>query len=294
MSAAIAAQWLAWRKRPMLKVMVLVYMAMVALQFLAPILLVRLMPQLAQLGAEEALDPAAMEGLKATITFPGAWATLFGQVNGVGGLFLMIVGASSIAAEYPWGVARGLLARQPSRGRYLAIRAITLLLMAALLVLISLPLGLVLGLGASVALEAPIALAPGDVLFLARHSLIAWVALVPYCALALATATIARSPAAAITLTIGFWLLEIGLGFVSILRVLGELGVLINTFTLGQSVGAWTNLIREETNLVFSDTVSQLGVAFPDLVRASLQIILYTGLFYGLAWWYLQRRDVRR
>ncbi len=293
MISAVAAQWLVLRRRPMLKVLLAVYVLLMALQFFAPIGLVRLAPQLESLGAGNALNDATIAALQQTVQLPSAWATIFGQVNGIGGLLLLILAASFVGSDYQWGLSRGLLARDPRRGRYLLAKLLALVLLAGALVLLSLPLGMLCAWSASAALGLPfqsgLAVWP-DVL---RGALIAWLGLWPYLALATMCGTLGRSAATGIAATLGYWLLEIGLGFISVFQMLGALGQFLYTFSLAQSVGAWTEETRRAFNLELGQTFGQVGVVFPDLLRATLQLLLYTVIFLLLAWWSLRRRDLR-
>jgi hypothetical protein len=133
----------------------------------------------------------------------------------------------------------------------------------------------------------------GDWPLVGRGLLISWIGLLPYVLLATMWATIGRGAAAGITGSLAYWILEVGLGVVSIFQALGGLGETIYNFTLAQSVGAWTDLTRRAFNVSLGRTFGQLGFTFPPLGQATAMLVLYSALFFGAACWASVRQDVR-
>ncbi len=287
MLAAISVQFLALRKRPLIKVMFGIYVGLMLLQFFAPVGLLRIAPQLGN-----ALNPAAALALKQTVQLPFAFATVFGQINGVGGLLLMMIAGAFVGGDYTWGMARALLARQPGRGRYLWSKFSALALLAAIWVIVSVPLGVACALLAGLMLNLQQSIGLADLSLVLRGMLIAWLGLLPYLALATCWAVLGRGPVAGIAGSIGYWLFEIGFGVASIFRMLGGVGERIYNFTLAQSVGAWTDLTRQAFNLDVGRAFGQLGFSFPSLLQSSVMLLIYSLLFGGGAWWGIRRRIV--
>jgi hypothetical protein len=287
MLAAISVQFLALRKRPLVKVLFGIYVALMLLQFFAPVGLLRLAPQLGN-----ALNADAALALEQTVRLPAAFATIFGQINGVGGLLLMIIAGAFVGGDYGWGLTRTLLARQPGRVRYLLAKFLALALLAAIWAIVSLPLGVACALlaGAMLNLQQSIALA--DLALVLRGLLIAWLGLLPYLALATCWAVLGRGAVAGIAGSVGYWLLEIGFGIASIFRMLGGFGERIYNFSLAQSVGAWTDLTRQAFDLDVGRAFGQFGFSFPSLLQASLMLMIYSLLFGGGAWWGIRRRVI--
>lgn len=293
MIRAIGGQWLALRKRPMLGVLGGVYLALLALQFFAPVALISLLPQLNALGGSSAINPEAAAALRQTVRLPSAFATIFSHVNGIGGLLLMVLSGAFVGGDAGWGVQRALLAREPGRMRYLGSKLAALAVLALLLALASVPLGAAFAWLASRSLGEASAIPAAAWPLVGRGVLIAWLGLLPYMLLAAMWAVIGRSAAAGITGSLGYWILEIGLGVVSILQALGGTGETIYNFTLAQSVGAWTELTRKDFNVDVGRAFGQLGFSFPALPQAAAMAALYSALFLGGAWLAAGRRDVR-
>ncbi|MBA3470537.1 MAG: hypothetical protein H0T53_12940 [Herpetosiphonaceae bacterium] len=287
MLAAISVQFLALRKRPLVKVMFAIYVALLLLQFFAPVGLLRIAPQLGN-----ALNPEAALALEQTVRLPFAFATIFGQINGIGGLLLMIIAGAFVGGDYTWGITRTLLARQPGRGRYLLAKFSALALLAAIWVIVSVPLGAGCALLAGALLDLPQSIALADLTLVLRGLLIAWVGLLPYLALATCWAVLGRGVVAGIAGSIGYWLFEIGFGVASIFRMLGSFGERIYNFTLAQSVGAWTDLTRQAFNLDVGRAFGQFGFSFPSLLQSGIMLLIYGLLFGGGAWWGIRRRIV--
>lgn len=282
--ALLRAHFLALRKRPMIKVMFGIYVGLLVVQFFAPVGLLRVAPRLGN-----AINADAARALEQTVRLPYAFATIFGQINGVGGLLLMIIAGAFVGGDYGWGMTHALLARQPARGRYLAAKLLALALLAAFGVSVSVPLGTACAWLASMLLGLPQSVSLADLGLVGRGAVIAWLGLLPYLALATCWAVLGRGVVPGIAGSVGYWLLETGFGIATIFQMLGEWGQRIYNFTLAQSVGAWTDITRRAFNLDVGRAVGQFGFSFPSLLQASMMLGIYAILFVGGAWWGLQR-----
>ena len=282
---AIIAQWIILRKRPLTWVLFGVYLLLFLVQMFAPVGILGIAPQLGN-----ALNADAAAALRQTVRLPFAFATIFGQINGFGGLLLMILAGAFVGGDWTWNIPRVFLVRNPSRLRYVGAKFAALSLMAAVWVLVSVPLGFVCAWLASVMLGLESHVALNDLPLVGRGILISWLGLLPYLLLATMWAVVGRSAVAGIAGSIGYWLLEIGFGAVSILQMLGDFGAKLYNFSLAQSIGAWTNLTRMSFQLDVGRAFGQLGFSFPSLTQASVMIVIYCGMFAGMAWWGLRRR----
>jgi ABC-type transport system involved in multi-copper enzyme maturation permease subunit len=287
--ALLQAHFLVLRKRTLVKVLLAIYLGLMALQFFAPIALLRIAPQLG-----DVVNADTRLALEQTVQLPSAFATIFGQINGVGGLLLMIIAGAFVGGDYGWGTQRALLARQPGRGRFQAAKFAALAVLAAAWVLISLPAGMACAALAATLLGAPQSVGGADLALAARGMLIAWLGLLPYLALATSWAVIGQSAVAGITGSLGYWVLEIGFGAATIFQILGDAGQTIYNFTLAQSVGAWTDLTRRAFNLDVGRAFGQLGFSFPSLLQASLMLLIYSLIFAGAARWGMRRNIPQR
>src|SRR6185369_15435004 len=159
MIGLIRAQWLILRHRPLLWALAAIHIALLAVQFLLPLLLLTTSTQLSQgAGGAPALPPEALAQLRLQSVFPGAFATIFGHINGIGGLLLMVFCGAFIGADYNWGTIRAVLVPRPSRTRYLLGKLAALTLLAALMVLLTLAFGAIMATVDTLALGEPLQL----------------------------------------------------------------------------------------------------------------------------------------
>src|SRR5215471_13472047 len=140
----IRAEWLKLTKRPLTWVLLIVFLALLALQILGLFALVHLAELLA-IGGARAARGFQIEEYAHWIVFPGLFGTVFAHINSLGGIFAVILAAGAMGSEYGWGTLRTQLARHPSRVRYLMAKLLTLLALLVVAMILALIVGSALG-----------------------------------------------------------------------------------------------------------------------------------------------------
>jgi ABC-2 type transport system permease protein len=197
--------------------------------------------------------------------------------------FLLVVlvalfGGDAIASEASWGSLRALLARPVSRGRLLAAKLASALVLAFLATVTVVIAGLVAG-GVAFgwhALDVPLlGLHQSATEMLANLVLatgyVAW-GLAGVVALGFMVSTMVDTPAGAIFAAVGFYLLA------RILDGISALGSLRNVLPTHYA-DAWTSL--------FTNTSST-----SDMIHGIVLQVPYIVGFCGVAWWWFHHKDV--
>jgi ABC-type transport system involved in multi-copper enzyme maturation permease subunit len=205
-----------------------------------------------------------------------------GVVVGIGRVMLIVFAASHIGTEFGWGTLRTLLAHGAGRGTFLASKAASLGLFAAVLVAVG-TLGAigasyaVVGLGggssgAGVDLEAVASIAAKGIY-----------TCLPYMALAVGIAVLARSAGAGIGAGLVVLFAE---GIIAdILVALNRDYAQIVNWGLARNV---TALARATSNVESPSA----GISLPDPAQAAITLGAYTAIFMAIAYWRLRTRDV--
>lgn len=294
MIGATYAQWLILIRRPLLWALAVTHLLLLLVQFLLPVLTIKAASQLSamQQGGAQLLPPEAIEQLRIQALFPGAFAAAFGQINSVGGLLLMIFAGAFIGADFNWGTARTLLIRRPRRSRYLLSKVLALLPLAAALVVVTLVLGLLLGMLNHAILNEPISISPAHTSGLVFGAARSFYGLLPYMLLAVTFAAVGRSTLAGVGGSLLFWIVEVALGILSFLPTVGSLGKQIYDLTLSQNVAALTELTRRSFGIYLEQTAGPIDLSFPPPGQAALLLLLYMLLLIGLSLFFIQRHDI--
>src|SRR5919109_5484695 len=137
----VRAEWLKLTRRPLTWVLLAIFLGLLLLQLLTQFVFLYLS---GSLGLSGTLDAQLEEWRRRTV-FPGLFGAVFGHVNGLGGIFAVILTAGAMGSEYSWGTLRTQLARHPARGRYLVAKLLTLLALIVAAMIVTLILGALIG-----------------------------------------------------------------------------------------------------------------------------------------------------
>ena len=206
-----------------------------------------------------------------------------GVVSGFGSVMLIVFAASHVGTEFGWGTLRTLLAHGASRGGFLVSKSLSLLLYAAVFMLV----GTLAAIGGSYAVASVAGLPAGSGVDFAE---VAWVAaksgytFVPYMALALAVAVWSKSAGAGIATGLVVYFAE---GLVAnILVSLNKDYAEIVNWGLSRNASALTQTASGPA------TQDPTAATLPDAAQAAIVLAVYSLIFVGLAYWRLRSRDV--
>ena len=219
---------------------------------------------------------------------PGGLANGLGVVQYIGVLLVMILGASTIGAEYGWGTLRTALTRGTGRWQFLAAKALSLVLLSvAGLLVVSLTVVV------SSLIAAAFTLGDGGGLVgTGQWSTVAVMfgkavyGLVPYVVLALFLTVMTSSSSMGIAMSLAYYFAELIL-----VRILGGLFDWfdnVTDFLLGANTTAWMT----ETGVVTTEGALFSVSDPPGALHAFLVLLAYIVVLGAAAFWLFQRRDV--
>ena len=219
---------------------------------------------------------------------PGGLANSLGVAHYIGVVLIMILGASTVGAEYGWGTLRTALTRGTGRWQFLGAKALSLvlfsvagLLVVSLTVVVSSLIAASLTLGDGGGLAGAGQWSTVAVMFgKATYVLLA------YAILALFLTVLTSSSSMGIAMSLAYYFAEFILG-----RILGDLFAWfdnVSDFLLGANTTTWMS----ETGVVTTE-----GTLFPvsdppGALHAFLVLLTYIVVLGGAAFWLFQRRDV--
>lgn len=291
----VQAEWLKLSRRPMTWILLIVFLVQMALFISVLFLSIALHDGIFTDGNSIALMPSQqIDQFRLQLSFPGIFGEVLGQINGLGGIFAVILAGAAVGSEYDWGTLRVQLARRPQRGRYLLAKVITLLFLILAGILIALVVGCVLALLYGSVLEHRGSVSMRDLLLLLPGIARALYVLLPYMLFAIVIATLARSAMAGIAAGIIFIVADASTGTPAILASIENptLAFLYNLL-VQQNVNTLVLLNRQSYGLdpsVFESIVE--ATKMPSPLQAVLVIGIYSLLFAGYAYVLLTRRDV--
>ena len=231
-----------------------------------------------QPGAEQAMNQTLRELRPDRV--PGFGVQI---VSGLGSVMLIVFSASHIGTEFGWGTFRTLLAHGAGRGSFLAAKALSLALYAALFVFLGVAAAI---LGSFVATAIAGADASGlDLGAITNAAARAYYTFLPYMALATLIAVWSRSAGAGIAAGLVVYFTE-GLVTQLLVSFNRDYANVVN-YGLSRNVGA---LIRGAAGT--TSIPDPTAVVLPDQGRAALLLGVYTVVFLALAYWRLRSRDV--
>lgn len=229
--------------------------------------------------------------LRDQYVFPRSIVTMLGIGNW---LFMAaaFVAASWIATEFEWGTIRNVVLAEPRRGRFLAVRVASLVVVSALAIAALIGLGAILPLVLpTVGSGGPGAVTPGDVVLTAAGVLVWCVAFIAVATLA---AVVTRSPILALIATFGYFLLESIVDNAQVWEAWGQPTEWVRQFLLGFRLNALSADVRVALGLrqPFEPPPTAPPVHLEPLAGAAV-IAAWVALLLGAAWLILRRADIR-
>ena len=288
----VRAEWLKLTRRPLTWVLLAVFLGLLVLQILAQFVFLHLAESLGMPRDSAAFGAQLAEWQRRTV-FPGLFGAVFGHINGLGGIFAVILTAGAMGSEYSWGTLRTQLARYPARSRYLLGKLVTLLALLVVAMLVTLLLGAALGglLGALVGSTGT--LGAGDLLALPVAILRGLYVLLPYVLLTLSLTIIGRSLLVGIAGGLLYLVFEAGFGTFATLARLGGLWQAIYNLTIQQNINTLVQLNSHAFGLRPEEVTPAIAPAqLPSPLQATLVVALYSAGFLTTALYLLRRRDI--
>ncbi len=290
----IAAEWLKLSRRPMAWILLAIFLLQLALFLSVIFLVLALADGLLTHGEPIALlAPEQIDQFRRQISFPGIFGEVLGQVNAIGGICAVILAAGAMGSEYTWGTLRVQLARQPNRGRYLAAKIITLLLVVVVAICIALLVGSALALLYGAVLGNLGSLSARDLLLLPLGIARSLYVMLPYLMFAVAMSIIGRSSMAGIAGGLIFLVLDASTGTPTLLANINN--PLIEFFyhmLIQPNINRLVVINRSAYGLDPSLMMNLDPSRLPSTLQATLVVGIYSLLFAGYAYYMLTRRDV--
>lgn len=285
----IAAEWLKLTRRPLIWVLLAIFLGLLLLQFATQFVFASLVSR----GGDGRAVSAQVAEYQRRTALPGVIGMALGHVNGLGGIFAVILAAGALGSEYSWGTLRTMLARRPERSAFLLAKlaAIMLLLLAATLltVAIALPLG---WLGGAIMPGGDAGSLGTALLALPVAVLRALFVLLPYVLMTLCFTIAGRSLLAGAAGGLVYLVLEGGLGGLALIAELGEGWQAAYNLTIGQNI----NTLAIQNSHDFGlrpELITPVDLAtLPPPWQATLVVLVYSLSFLGSALLLLRRRDV--
>jgi ABC-type transport system involved in multi-copper enzyme maturation permease subunit len=134
----ILAELFKLRKRSMTWILLIIMAAFFCLMFFAAYGIAS--------SPSEMMPGTSIDGIKASLQFPGAFNTIFSTAGTILTLLLIILVASSIGNEYSWGSIRQVLTRKGIRNYFVISKMISLIIVAIIGLIISVIFGIILAL----------------------------------------------------------------------------------------------------------------------------------------------------
>ncbi|HEU4325989.1 MAG TPA: ABC transporter permease [Roseiflexaceae bacterium] len=287
----IRAEWLKLTRRPLTWVLLAVFLLLLLLQSLSQFVFVLMGPgMVAQVQYAE---------FQRRAVFPGLFGGVFSHINGLGGIFAVILAAGAMGSEYSWGTLRTHLSRYPSRPAFLLAKIITLLLLLLVGMLIALVVGALLGLAlGSVGLNAGVLPEgvgvpdTGTLLLLPLALLRALYVLLPYVLLTISCCVVGRSLIMGLAGGLLLLVFEAGVGTLATFSELGGIWLALYNLMIVQNITTLTVLNNHSFGLRPEDLVTINLATLPSPLQATLVVACYSAVFLATALYYLRKRDV--
>lgn len=265
-------------------ILLAVFLAFMTLQFMAFWFFVAFVPGL--------LTPSQLADFEQRLAFPGVFGAVFGHVNGLGGIFAVVLAAGFVGGDYGWGTLRTYLPRQPNRTRYLLAKLAALLLALLAAMLIALACGALLAVvfGTSLGTSMPTV---ASIVQLPLAMLRALLVLLPYVLITIAATVYGRSLIVGLVVGILFQLVDIALGVVALVAQLGGVWQMLYQLMIQANIATLTNLNSTAFGLDPAAINQRFDPApLPPPVQATIVIVVYCASFLATALWSFQRHDI--
>lgn len=283
------AEWLKLTKRPLTWVLLAIFLGLLLLQLLTQFVFLQLS---GSLGLSGTLGAQLEEWRRRTI-FPGILGAALGHINGLGGIFAVILTAGAAGSEYSWGTLRTQLARHPARARYLIAKLLVLLVLLVVAMIVTLLLGAAVGAVLGASSGALGTLGAGDIAALPLAILRALYVLLPYVLLTLCFTIVGRSLLVGVAGGLLYLVFEAGFGALATLAQLGAPWRIIYNLTIQQNINTLVQLNNHTFGLHPEVLTPALDLTqLPSPLQATLVVALYSAAFLATALYTLQRRDI--
>lgn len=292
---SIQAEWIKLRWRPMVGILLAVFLLLTTLFLSFWFAIVALQEGSFDGGQTriELLRPEQIAQIKRQLSFPGIFGAMLGQINGIGGIMAIIIAGGAMGSEYGWGTLRAQLIHQPRRSLHLAAKCVAIMLLLSLGCLIALVYGSGLALLYSSLLGLPVELSPGDLAGLPLGIGRALYVLLPYVLCSVTFAILGRSTLAGVGGGLTFLAFDIGFGSVNALGMSNELVRSLINLLLQPNINTLVVLNSQRYGLDQSVLARNLDLSLlPSPWQALIIIGVYSTSFYLSARWLLLRRDV--
>lgn len=281
----LRAEWLKLGKRPLTWILLAIFQVLMVLQLMMFWFITVISP----------LAPGEVqrEVFTERLAFPGAFATVFSHINGLGGIFAVILAAGFIGSDYGWGTLRTHLAHYPNRNRYLLAKLLVVLLALLAGMLITLAVGMLAALGFG-ALLGPVSTPDAAALASLPAALLrALLVLLPYVLLTVAATVYGRSLMFGMASGLVFQLIDIAFGAITMIAHIGGLWQMFYNLMLQANINRLTYLNSQSFGIDPGGIDKNFDPALlPSLPQALVLIALYSAAFAGAAFFWLRRRDV--
>lgn len=287
----IRAEWLKLARRPLAWMLLVIFLALLALQILGEFTIVQMLGAIGP-GEGSALGADQLAEYQRRIVFPGLFGVVFGHFNGLGGIFAIILAAGAMGNEYSWGTLRTQLARDPNRSRYLLAKIAALLSLLAVATLITLLVGVAIGAAIGAITGNVGAVSAADLAALPLAIVRALFVLLPYVLLTLCFTILGRSVLLGVAGGLIYLVFEIGFSALALLQLLGGVWLDIYNLTIQQNISVMIQLNNHAFGLRPELLTPQMTSAAPPPLQATLVIAIYSLSFLTTALWMLRRHDI--
>jgi ABC-type transport system involved in multi-copper enzyme maturation permease subunit len=245
---------------------------------------------LAGVGAGSSLAIQVAEYQRRSV-LPGIFGMALGHLNGLGGIFAVILAAAAMGSEYSWGTLRTQLARRPDRTQFLIAKIVTIMLLLGVAGCINFVLAGLIGslLGA---LSGSTGSLVEGLLALPLGFVRALFVLLPYVLLTLCFTIAGRSLLAGVAGGFVYLVFEGGFGAVAAFAQLGGIWQHIYNVTIGQNINTLVLLNSHDFGLHPEQIAPTAFENLPSPTQAVAVVLLYSASFIATARYLLRHRDI--
>ncbi len=283
----IAAEWLKLVKRPLSLVLLIVFLVLLLVQIAGQAIFVGLL-----IHAAEGSNLAIQAGeYRHRSVLPGVIGSAFGHVNGLGGIFAIILTAAAMGSEYSWGTLRTQLVRNPGRTSFILAKLLAILGILAVAMIVSIGVAILAGVIAGFFLPGT-----GDIglalIAVPMAALRALIVLLPYVLLTLWLTIAGRSLLIGVAGGLVYLVFEGGFGALAIFAQLDGVWRVIYNLTIGQNIN--TLVVQNSHDFgLRPEIISPRAVeALPPIWQALVVVFVYSSAFLAMAIAVFRRHDV--
>jgi ABC-type transport system involved in multi-copper enzyme maturation permease subunit len=220
-------------------------------------------------------------------TLPGSFSSALSVVQTLALILIAIITASAIGIDYGSGTLRSVLAKGTGRWPYLTAKLLTLAILTALGLVVTLATVAISSvIAGAYAGAAPVSSVAAKTWTDAAVALAkSWVSVLPYLGLTTFVTVLARSSAAGMAIGLGYYFLEQIL--IALLSGLFSWFTNVADFLLVRNISAFT----QGTAAAGGGFPTAAGL--PDATHATIVLAVYTLALVAGAFWLFERRDVQ-